>query len=531
MRHYCISLLAALVAGAGNAASTSATFEATHRQADVIKPARAGTTLTLHSFVLDREGNIVAAVAPNAVPLGVMTTPTDAPRGWLQVYTPEKKLLREIPLPFAPSALALTPDGHYLVGGNGHLCKCTAEGKVVAQSKITTLLKVDEAKLRDEVIADYKRDQKEYASSREAQLKAMRDQLARLEAKPAAERTPRDTARIRSMQMMLQSMSAEVAEPSASRVAQLMQYRLRIPSIAPAPDGVIVTLYRNRGYEVWRTGSQFENPRRVMGDLRGCCGQMDVITDGERIITAENTKFRVGIYDLDGKNLSAFGERYKDGNNGFGSCCNPMNVLCCPNGDLITAESSIGHIKRFSADGKLQALIGRARIGGGCKHVALGFDQKRDRYYVQYQDMNHICVMLTNQEAAPLVAEQDRKLEQAEATAQKLVGKWIAVSASAAKPQSSADDDIYGYVSEPRFDSFTFNADHSLSLGFAPGGSNPGDNGFRRWFAGSSEGSSVHFEIEEADGYVEFTTEIAMKGEDLIEVKLSKETKTYKRQK
>jgi hypothetical protein len=532
MRYLAVSLLSALIAGAGTAAPTGASFEPTHRQADVLKPAHGSVSLTLQTFVLDADGNITAAVSPRSIPSLTAASSMTGPRGWLQVYSPKKELLREIPLTFAPSALALTPDGHYLIAGEGQLCKCTPEGKIVAEVKLLTLLNVNEAKLREEVIADHKRDQAQYASSREEQLKVMRDQLARLEAKPAAERTQREESRIRSMKMMIQSMGTISNELSENRIAQLVLHRLRVPSIAAAPDGVIVTLYRNRGYEVWRTGPQFEKPRRVLGDLRGCCGQMDVITAGERIITAENTKFRVGIYDLEGKNLSGFGERYQDGNNGFGSCCNPMNVLCCPNGDLLTAESSIGHIKRFNADGKLLALIGRARIGGGCKHVALGFDEKRDRYYVQYQDMHHICVMLPNAEAAPLVAEQDKKLDQAKGAALKLTGKWVAVPSKAGSRRAGSDEEgIFEYVSEPSFDSFTFKADHSLSLDLARGGGNPGDTGFRRWYASSSEGGTIHMEIEEGDGYVEFTTDITLKGDDLIEMKLSRETKTFQRQK
>jgi hypothetical protein len=532
MRYLAVSLLAALFTSTGMAAPT-ASFEPTHRQADVLKPARGSVSLTLQTFVLDADGNITAAISPRALPSLTAAASMKGPRGWLQVYSPKKELLREIPLTFAPSALSLTPDGHYLIAGEGQLCKSTLDGKIVAETKLLQLLNVNEEKLREEVIADHKRDEAEYASSRAEQLKAMNDQLARLEKKPAAERTPREEARVRSMKMMIQSLGSIGNELPENHITQLVLHRLRVPSIAPSPDGVIVTLYRNRGYEIWRTGPQFENPRRILGDLRGCCGQMDVITAGERIITAENTKFRVGVYDLEGKNLSAFGERYQDGNNGFGSCCNPMNVLCCPNGDLLTAESSIGHIKRFSPDGKLLAVIGRARIGGGCKHVALGFDEKRDRYYVQYQDMHHICVMLPNAEAAPLVAEQGKKLEQAKQAALKLTGKWVAVPPKSGSPRASDEGDIFGYLSEPSFDSFTFKPDHSLLLGLGGDQSDrkPGDTGFRRWYAATSEGNTIRLEIEEGDGYVEFTTDITLNGDDLLEMKLSRETKTFQRQK
>ena len=531
MRTIFVSLLAACAGAAAMAApTTSVSLDPTHRQADVLKPARDNQALTLHSFVLDGDGNIVVAVSPQATSRSITKPVADSTRGWLQVYSPEKKLLREIPLAFVPSALALAPGGQYLAAGEGEIARYTSEGKLLDASKVLTLLNLDPDKLRKEVIEDHKRNEAEFAKNRASQLQSMRDQLARLEAKPQAERTARDTARIQSMKSMIQSMAASAEAPSAARLEQMIQYRLRVPSISAASDGVVVTLNRNRGYEVWRTGMKFENPRPVIGDLRGCCGQMDMVVARDRIFTAENTKFRVGIYDLNGKNLSTFGERYKDGNNGFGSCCNPMNVLCCPNGDIITAESSIGHIKRFSADGKLQAVVGRARIGGGCKHVALGFDEKRDRYYVQYQDMNQICVLMTNREAAPLVAEQDKQLKQADAAALKLVGKWVAVPSPGAAPRP-ATNDPYDYDPVPYFESFTFNADHSLLFGLTPGRSNNGDNGFRRWYAASSDGDRVHFEIESGDGYVEFTADITARPDDQIEVKHSRETKIFRRQK
>jgi hypothetical protein len=532
MRTILVSLLAACAAAAAMAAPSTASIslDPTHRQADILKPARDNQALTLHSFVLDGDGNIIAAVSAQAAPRAATKPATGGTRGWLQVYNPEKKLLREIPLSFVPSALALAPGGQYLAAGEGEIARYTNEGMLVDASKVLTLLNLDPDTLRKEVLEEHKRNEAEYAKQRIEQLQAMRDQLTRLEAKPPAGRTARDNVRIQSMKAMIQGMAGSAGEPSGDRLEQMTQYRLRVPSISAAPDGVVVTLNRNRGYEVWRTGMKFENPRRIIGDLRGCCGQMDMVTAGNRIFTAENTKFRVGIYDLNGKNLQTFGERYKDGNNGFGSCCNPMNVLGCSNGDIITAESSIGHIKRFSADGKLQAVVGRARIGGGCKHVALGFDERRDRYYVQYEDMNHICVLMTNREAAPLVAAQDKLLKQADTAALKFVGKWVAVASPGAAPRP-ATNDPFDYDPVPYFENFSFNADHSLTLGLTPGGPNPGDNGFRRWYAAGSSGDRVQFEIESADGYVQFTADITVRPDDQIELKHSRETKIFRRQK
>ena len=108
---------------------------------------------------------------------------------------------------------------------------------------------------------------------------------------------------------------------------------------------------------------------------------------------------------------------------GFGSCCNPMNSLGMNDGTILTAESSIGHIKRFDADGNLVAYIGKASIGAGCKHCALGYDEKNDLYYMMYQDKNAICV-LANSDSRPVsVAEKERQQRRIDFLA-RAAGEW-----------------------------------------------------------------------------------------------------------
>ncbi|MBL8810287.1 MAG: hypothetical protein JNM43_08935 [Planctomycetaceae bacterium] len=115
-----------------------------------------------------------------------------------------------------------------------------------------------------------------------------------------------------------------------------------------------------------------------------------------------------------------------------------MNVRCCDNGDILTAESSIGTIKRFNDKGELVGVVGKARIGGGCKHVALGYDSKRDRYYMMNVDRDHICVMLPNAEAPELTSEEQMAKTAREGLGQKLVGVWtVTGSAPAAAATNS----------------------------------------------------------------------------------------------
>jgi len=492
-----------------------------HRQIEVLQPSRNQRELRLHTFVVDRDGNLVTGVSSSAngpAERGVQD-------GWIQVYAPDKSLLREIALPFAPTALAITPDGKsYLAGGDGQLWLGSTEGKVIAETNLYTLLGVSPAKLREAVIAEQVASQKEYAEDRGRMVQPMKDQLTRLLEKPEAERTSRDKARIESVQQMIASIEEDHAAPSEEEVRRLLSSRLRIPSVSAVADGVLVTLRNNRRYEIWRCGGKFENPRRIVGDLSGCCGQMDMTTQGGYLFTAENTKFQVGIYDLDGKQVRRFGERHTEENQGFGSCCNPMNVTCCANGDLITAESSIGHLKRFSPDGTLLGVIGRARIGGGCKHVAIGVDEKRDRYYVQYEDRNHICILVPKDEAAPFLAKQDKAQKEAIAALDGLVGRWELVE-TGPKPIGNGD---FIFDGPSPITSFILNGDRSLKVVRADDSQD--DDSFRRCHPIEIHAGWIHVEIEEADGYVECTALIKAVDANQLEMVIDGQKVTYRRQ-
>ncbi|MBL9130157.1 MAG: hypothetical protein JNG86_03095, partial [Verrucomicrobiaceae bacterium] len=88
------------------AASSDKSLQPTHRQTDVLKPAHGPSPVTMHTFVLDETGNIVAAISPQTRYNGKPVP--GAPRGWVQTYGADKKLKKEIELPFAPQAIALT---------------------------------------------------------------------------------------------------------------------------------------------------------------------------------------------------------------------------------------------------------------------------------------------------------------------------------------------------------------------------------------------------------------------------------------
>ena len=157
----------------------------------------------------------------------------------------------------------------------------------------------------------------------------------------------------------------------------------RITGIAVSARDVFVaaTARTGTGYEVWRLGLDLGEPKCILEGQRGCCGQFDIQARGEELVVADNTRHRVSRYDRDGKELGGFGKSSRDGGEGFGGCCNPMNTRVGKDGEIYTAESE-GYVKCFAADGKLLATVGTVELAGGCKHVPIDVSKDGERVYV-----------------------------------------------------------------------------------------------------------------------------------------------------
>lgn len=371
-------------------------FLSTHEQVEVLVPKIDGAKATLSTFRVTPDGSLVACVYPNKV--SRTKTGKKMPLGYVQVYNSDFEIQQQIDLPFEPTALDIDDDGTLYVGGHGKVSKVSTEGEILLTVESPNMIGVDMEELKKEIMeqakAQFERSKKTY----EKQIESFQAKIDEIEAVDEDDRTKvqkRALKRHRSQMEMYESILERIAEPDESMIELRLKSSSQITAVTVTESDVFIAC-RSRngsGYEVIRTDLNFENPECIIKNLRGCCGQMDIIAKGENIYIAENTKFQVGVYDRDGEKVTAFGERLAGANQGFGSCCNPMNVLCCENGDILTAESSVGKIKRFNADGEMVGLIGQAKIGGGCKHVAIGIDKKLNRFYVQDGGRNQICVL------------------------------------------------------------------------------------------------------------------------------------------
>lgn len=411
-------------------------LQPTHKQARVIRPMFEGRPVALNTFCLDHSGNILACVGGSSVQYSVdkdgaqQAKTVEQPRQ-LQVYNPEGALVRSVDLPFKPTAVNVAANGIIFVAGEGKIARIDSDGQVLATADSPHIGSLENFKQRIETAA--KKQLEENTARYREQVVRIDERIKALKETPEADRTELDARRLTTYEKQKQlyetqiSAIKESSSSSGSSSSSLaMSRKLGITALAVTSKDVFLCAYavEGSGFEVWRMTHEFSEPTRVVDRLGGCCGQCDIQATESHLVLAENTKFKVALLDRDGQRLMDFGKGDRKAVDGFGSCCNPMNVRCCDNGDILTAESSIGTIKRFNKAGELIGVVGRAKIGGGCKHVAVAFDEKRDRYYMMNVDKDHICVLVPNAEAPEITPDEALAKQAREGLGQKLVGSW-----------------------------------------------------------------------------------------------------------
>lgn len=443
-----LMLIAGPVVSTANAGDAEKEFATTHKQVRIIKPMHDGKAIQLNTFCLDRDGNIVTCVggtAPEYVmnPDGSQQVRVVNMPNLVQVYSPEGELLRATETVFRPTAVNVSPDGMIFVAGDGKIAKIGADGKIIQTVDSPHIGDIESFKQR--IVEAAKKQAEENVTRYRQQITTIAERIKTISDKPEAERTEIETKRLATFEQQKalyenQLKVMEKQEVSEASTNAAVTRKLGITALAVTSKDVFVcsVSVEGTGYEVWRSTHEFSEPVRVVTKMGGCCGQCDIQATESHLVLAENTKFKVALLDRDGKRVFDFGKGDRKAVDGFGSCCNPMNVRCCDNGDILTAESSIGTIKRFNDKGELVGVVGKARIGGGCKHVALGYDSKRDRYYMMNVDRDHICVMLPNAEAPELTSEEQMAKTAREGLGQKLVGVWTLTGSQpeAAPPKS-----------------------------------------------------------------------------------------------
>lgn len=191
---------------------------------------------------------------------------------------------------------------------------------------------------------------------------------------------------------------AESAKPEAKT-----RWRSRISGIAITDKYVFVTFgsgWKARvGGEVVRFDRDLKNPKSIAKKFRGCCARLDIAAHNDLVCIAENGRHRVVRMDTEGKVLSSFGKRIRKGLEGFGTCCNPMNLTFGPKGEIYTAEAGFARVKRFSSEGEFVGLVGEAstrRFAGkvkSCSHIPVAVNKDGSLVFVHDIEKNLIHVL------------------------------------------------------------------------------------------------------------------------------------------
>jgi sugar lactone lactonase YvrE len=413
----------------------------THRQTSIISANLEGQPqVTLTCFCLMPDDRIVAGCVGEG--------------GELRVFDAEGKYIESWSTPVKPEAIYVRADGTILLAGEGKLAQLSSGGQLELEKTApqSAAVNANPEKIREEVIAQAKQRAEQFAKQAEtfntmieradkeieklnARVAELEESAAEASNEPAGQPNDGEQADVekqseaaespesaekemRSIKKRLdmyertknqyESAKAQFAEMvGAGSTGELTEeqieeavksstaYKLKASSISATNDEVFLATraLAGYGYEIWRMDSKFENASQIVSELRGCCGQMDVKANENGLFVAENSRHRVCRFDREGKSLGAWGQSAREGIEGFGSCCNPMNVAFGHDDAVYTAEDNTGRIKKYDIDGKLLAVVGSVELVPGCKNVSIAVSGDGSRVYMLDITRHHIVRM------------------------------------------------------------------------------------------------------------------------------------------
>jgi sugar lactone lactonase YvrE len=200
-----------------------------------------------------------------------------------------------------------------------------------------------------------------------------------------------------------------VPENIASTMAskrRMMSRKPRISGIAVSGEDVFVAFGSGWSLgsksKLFRFDRELQNPKLLAEGLRGCCQRCDIVVRDEVLYLAENSAHRVVLFDRQGEIGGKWGARSRTELEGFGACCNPMNLCFGSDGVLYTAESGLGRVKRYSTDGKFLGLVGyvgvqrftsAGHLAASCSNIAVAVTDDGKQVYVMDYKNNLIRVL------------------------------------------------------------------------------------------------------------------------------------------
>ncbi|MBP3956940.1 hypothetical protein J8F10_16840 [Gemmata sp. G18] len=334
---------------------------------------------TLQTICLDSKGRVVGLVAPPK-PYGA---PPKGQTAEIHLFDADGKPVKNWKVPFHATAVNCGPDGTIYVAGDSKLAKFDADGKQVGETvelpHLAAILKDADA-LKKKAAVQLEKEKEQMVQAYANAKKSMTEQLKKLEEKKEEDRTKTDVRQIEQFKSIIKQydqIETQYKNRTVEQVVEEMTGRMRVANgMAVSEKDVFVACGDvGYGYAVWRFTKELKEPKQVLSEIGGCCGQMDIQCHGPDVLVAENTKHQFARYDRDGKKIGSFGKRGEDTDpKCFGGCCNPMNIRANGVGDIYTAESE-GVIKRFGPSGEFIETAGVVKLTGGCKNVAVAVSE------------------------------------------------------------------------------------------------------------------------------------------------------------
>ncbi|MFO0822895.1 MAG: hypothetical protein U0792_07215 [Gemmataceae bacterium] len=331
--------------------------------------------MTLQTLCLDTQGRVIGLVAPPK-PFGA---PMKGATSEIHVIDADGKPVKNWKLDFHATAVNCGPDGTIFAAGDSKLARFDKDGKQVGEivelPHLAAVLK-DQEGLKKKAEAQLKREKEQMATIYANARKQIADQLKAIEDKKPEDRTKTETRQIDQFKNLIKNyekIEGDLKNRTVEQVLEQLTGRMRIVNglAVSEKDVFIATGDVGFGYAVWRSGTDLKDAKQILGEIGGCCGQMDIQCHGPDVLVAENTKHQFTRYDREGKKIGSFGKRGPDTDpKCFAGCCNPMNIRANGVGDIYTAESE-GIIKRFSPSGDFLETAAVVKLTGGCKNVAV----------------------------------------------------------------------------------------------------------------------------------------------------------------
>lgn len=354
-------------------------FDTTHKVVASIE-VKGEDQLKLQTISLDNKGKVIALVAP---PKPFTATAGSKATAEIHVFDGDGKPVKNWKVPFHATAVNCGPDGTIYVAGDSKIAMFDKDGKQVGKTAelphVVAILK-DGKEIKERAETQLKKEKEQMQQTYANARKNIADRLKTIEDKKPEDRTKTEERQIEQFKNLMkqyEQIENNYKNRTVEQVIEQMTGRMRIVNgMAISEKDVFVACGDvGYGYAVWRFTKELKDPKQILGQIGGCCGQMDIQCHGTDVLVAENTKHQFTRYDREGKKIGSFGKRGMDTDpTCFGSCCNPMNLRANGIGDIYTAESE-GIIKRFSPSGEFIETAGVVKLTGGCKNVAIGVSE------------------------------------------------------------------------------------------------------------------------------------------------------------